>query len=151
MMGSMSSVDVDEFPGASNGAGDGDLAGVERLEAIRLRLVADIEAEPPADRARNAASRAATALAAVSEVDPSQLDAADLRAWLEDVEALRRTVDAAAVTAGWGDRPIEPVPNPGVLLGQDRRETHVPPVGPRSTPTGPDRPPPPPPARLGRR
>ena len=94
MMGSMSSVGVDEIAGAG-----GDPAGVGRLEAIRLRLVESIDADPPADRARGVAARASTALAAVSEVDPSQLDAADLRAWLEDVEALRRTVDAAAVTA----------------------------------------------------
>ncbi len=97
MMGSMGSVDVDEF--AAGGGRDGVPTGVERLEAIRLRLVTDIEAEPPADRARDAASRAAAALAAVSEVDPSQLDPAELRAWLEDVETLRRTVDAAAVAA----------------------------------------------------
>ena len=95
----MSTVHVDEIAGASGGAGDGDLAGVERLDAIRLRLVADIETEPPADRARHTVARASTALAALSDVDPSQLDAAELRAWLERVEALRRTVEAAAVAA----------------------------------------------------
>ncbi len=94
MMGSMSSVGIDEIAG-----GGGDRGGVDRLEAIRLRLVASIEAEPPADRAHDAVSRAATALAAVSDVDPSQLDPDQLRVWLERVEELRRIVEAAAITA----------------------------------------------------
>ena len=95
----MGSVGVDEIAGANGGAGVGDLAGVERLEAIRLRLVADIETEPPADRARHTVSRASTALAALSDVDPSQLEAAELRRWLESLETLRRTIEAAALTA----------------------------------------------------
>ncbi|MGB9348047.1 MAG: hypothetical protein WCA90_18585, partial [Ilumatobacteraceae bacterium] len=90
----MSSVGIDEIAG-----GGGDRGGVDRLEAIRLRLVADIEAEPPADRAHDAVSRAATALAAVSDVDPSQLDPDQSRGWLERVEELRRVVEAAAVAA----------------------------------------------------
>ena len=75
------------------------VSGVGRLEAIRLRLVADIDADPPADRARHAVSGAATALAAVGDVDPSALDAVELRRWMEGIEELRRSVEAAAIAA----------------------------------------------------
>ena len=95
----MGSVGVDEIAGGGGDLGGADRGGAGRVEAIRLRLVASIDADSPADRAHHAASRAATALAAVADVDPSQLDAVELRVWLERVEELRRMVEAAAVAA----------------------------------------------------
>jgi hypothetical protein len=67
----MSPVGADEIAG-----GGDDVAGVGRLETLRLHLVESIDADSPADQAHGVASRVSTALAALSEVDPSQLDAA---------------------------------------------------------------------------
>lgn len=69
------------------------------LDAARLRLVSSIVDEPAADRARRVVDRAAMALSALFDVDVSSLDAAELRGWLEEIEGLRRAVDAAAVAA----------------------------------------------------
>ncbi len=43
--------------------------------------------------------RASVGLAGLFDVDPSELNAVELRSWLEGVEVLRRTVEAAAVAA----------------------------------------------------
>ena len=86
----MTSVDVDEVVGA---------AGSDRVEAIRLRLVSSMVEVSAADSARLAVTRASAALAGLFDVDVSSLDAVELRSWLEEVEGLRRTVEAAAVAA----------------------------------------------------
>jgi hypothetical protein len=86
----MSSVDVAEVAGAT---------GVDRVDAIRLRLVSSVVERSAADRARGAIGRASVALAGLFDVDVSALDAVELRSWLEEVEVLRRTVEAAGVAA----------------------------------------------------
>jgi hypothetical protein len=86
----MSSVDVDEVAGTS---------GLDRVEAIRLRLVRSMVEVPAAESARLAVRRASAALAGLFEVDVSSLDTVELRSWLEEIEALRRVVEAAAVAA----------------------------------------------------
>jgi hypothetical protein len=78
---------------------DNNVSGESVLDAVRLRLVDSIVDEPAADRARHALGRASTALAGLFDVDLSRLDAAATRVWLEEIEALRRTVEAAAVEA----------------------------------------------------
>jgi len=86
----MSSVDVAEVAGAT---------GVDRVDAIRLRLVSSVVERSAADRARGAIGRASVALAGLFDVDVSALDAVEMRVWLEEVEVLRRTVEAAAIAA----------------------------------------------------
>jgi hypothetical protein len=87
-------------PGLSEvGGSDELLSPVARLDAVRLRLVESIDAEPAGERASGAARRASAAMVALGEVDLSQLDAIEMRTWLEDIEQLRRSVDAAAVAA----------------------------------------------------
>jgi hypothetical protein len=72
-------------------------AGMARLDAVRLRLV---ESQPGAgDVAESALRQAGAAVAGLGAVDVDALEAVELRAWLEGVEELRRTVDAAAVAA----------------------------------------------------
>jgi hypothetical protein len=78
---------------------DSNVSGVAALDAVRLRLVRSIVDEPGTVRARDALDRASTALAGLFEVDLSALDATTTRSWLEGVEELRRTVEAAAVAA----------------------------------------------------
>jgi hypothetical protein len=78
---------------------DSNVSGVAVLDTVRLRLVGSIVDEPAADRARHAFGRASTALAGLFDVDLSGLDATEMRVWLEEIEALRRTVEAAAVAA----------------------------------------------------
>ena len=70
-----------------------------RLDAIRLRLVESIDTEPAGERAADAARRAGAAVAALGDVDLAELDATEMRAWLEGVEEIRRSVDAMAVAA----------------------------------------------------
>ncbi len=90
---------------SSVGAVIGENIGERVLEAARLRLVASIAEGSVADRARHAIGRASTALTGLLDVDPTELDAPEMRMWLEEVEALRRTVEAAAVgAAGAVDR-----------------------------------------------
>ncbi len=86
----MTSVDVDEVVGT---------AGVDRVDAIRLRLVSSVVEGSAAEQARRAIGRASVALAGLSDVDVSSLDAVELRVWLEEVEVLRRMVEAAAIAA----------------------------------------------------
>ena len=86
----MTSVDVDELAGA---------ASSDRVEAIRLRLVSSMVEMSAAESARLAVTRAWAALAGLFDVDVASLDAVELRSWLEEVEGLRRTVEAAAVAA----------------------------------------------------
>ena len=69
------------------------------LDAVRLRLVGSAVEESAAGRARDAVGRASTALAGLFDVDVSGLDAVELRVWLEEVEGLRRMVEAAAIAA----------------------------------------------------
>jgi hypothetical protein len=78
---------------------DGDGDGVRRLEAWRLRLVTDVGKTPPQVVAAGALDRARQALAGLGNVDVDALSAADLRCWMESVEALRRTIDSTAVAA----------------------------------------------------
>ena len=73
--------------------------GDDVLTAVRLRLVSSIVDESAAVRARDAVGRASVALAGLFDVDVSALDAVELRVWLEEVEVLRRTVEAAAIAA----------------------------------------------------
>ena len=73
----MSSVDVAEVAGAT---------GVDRVDAIRLRLVSSVVERSAADRARGAIGRASVALAGLFDVDVSALDAVEMRVWLEEVE-----------------------------------------------------------------
>lgn len=86
----MTAVDVDEVVGT---------AGSDRVEAIRLRLVSSMVEVSAAERARLAVTRASAALAGLFDVDVASLDAVELRSWLEEVEGLRRVVEAAAVAA----------------------------------------------------
>jgi hypothetical protein len=86
----MTSVDVDEVAGS---------ASSDRVEAIRLRLVSSMVEVSAAERARLAVTRASAALAGLFDVDVPSLDAVELRSWLEEVEGLRRVVEAAAVAA----------------------------------------------------
>ncbi len=86
----MTSVDVDEVVGTTGSA---------RVEAIRLRLVSSMMEVSAAECARLAITRASAAAAGLFDVDVSALDAVELRSWLEEVETLRRTVEAAAVAA----------------------------------------------------
>jgi hypothetical protein len=81
------------------GGGMGVHSGQDVLEAMRLRLVESVACEPVGVQARGAIARASAALAGLSDVDVAALDAAELRSWLEGVESLRRTVEAAAVAA----------------------------------------------------
>ena len=74
-------------------------ARMAALDAVRLRLVGSLDAESPGLFAESACRRAATALAGLGDVDVDALDAVELRAWLEGVEELRRTVEAVAVAA----------------------------------------------------
>ena len=85
--------------GAAIGEGVGERVGEHALDAVRLRLVGSTVDEPGADRARRVVGRASAALAGLFDVDVASLDAAELRLWLEEVEGLRRTVEAAAVAA----------------------------------------------------
>jgi hypothetical protein len=78
---------------------DSNVSGVAVLDAVRLRLVGSIGDEPAADGARRVIDRASIGLAGLFDVDPSALDAVAMRGWLEQIEALRRTVEAAAVAA----------------------------------------------------
>ena len=89
MMGRMSS--------ASTVIGEG--VGEAALDVVRLRLVSSIVEESAVVRARDAIGRASSAMAGLFDVDVSALDADELRSWLEEVEGLRRTVEAAAVAA----------------------------------------------------
>jgi hypothetical protein len=86
----MTSVDVDEVVGTTR---------LDRVEAIRLRLVSSMVEVSAAERAGLAVTRASAALAGLFDVDASTLDATELRSWLEEVEGLRRTVEAVAVAA----------------------------------------------------
>lgn len=86
----MTAVDVDEVVGT---------AGLDRVEAIRLRLVSSMVEVSAAERARLAVTRASAALAGLFDVDVPSLEAVELRSWLEEVEGLRRVVEAAAVAA----------------------------------------------------
>jgi hypothetical protein len=86
----MTAVDVDEVVGA---------ASSDRVEAIRLRLVSSMVEVSAAESARLAVTRASAALAGLFDVDVASLDAVELRSWLEEVEGLRRVVEAAAVAA----------------------------------------------------
>lgn len=73
------------------------LAGLERA---RLRLVDERDGRTPAENAADVLDGAERAIAELTDIDPSGLDAAELRAWMEGVERLRRTVEAvAAATA----------------------------------------------------
>ncbi len=51
------------------------------------------------NRLADAIGRASVALAGLFDVDLSVLEAVELRSWLEEVEVLRRTVEAAGVAA----------------------------------------------------
>ncbi len=103
MIGGMSSVEFDESGGGTpDGFGDGfggGVSGADRLDVLRLRLVDSFDAEPVGDRARHALGRASAAVAGLGEIDPSLLDADEIRAWLQGIEQLRRVVDATAVAA----------------------------------------------------
>ncbi len=83
----------------SVGAVIGDEVGERVLDAVRLRLVASMVEESAAVQARDAIGRASAGLAGLFDVDVSVLDVVELRVWLEEVEGLRRTVEAAAVAA----------------------------------------------------
>jgi hypothetical protein len=83
----------------ASGAAIGETTGESVLDAVRLRLVSSIVEEPAADQARRVIDRAAAALTGLFDVDASALDAVELRSWLEGVEGLRRTVEAAAIAA----------------------------------------------------
>jgi hypothetical protein len=86
--------------GLSEAEGSGKMPSTgDRLDAIRLRLVESIGTEPAGERANEVARRATAGVAALGSIDPTQLDAIEMRAWLEHIEQLRRTVDAAAVAA----------------------------------------------------
>ena len=78
-------------------------AGVERLDAVRLRLVASLDDQsatrPAGIHAESMYRLAASAVAGLGDVDLDALDAVELRAWLEGVEELRRMVESAAVAA----------------------------------------------------
>ena len=88
---------------SSLGLRDGDrgdaLSAVGCLDAIRLRLVESIDNEPAGERASDAVRRAGAAVAALGDVDLAELDAIEMRAWLEGVEEVRRSVEAAVVAA----------------------------------------------------
>jgi hypothetical protein len=86
----VTAVDVDEVAGT---------AGLDRVEAIRLRLVSSMTEVSAAESACLAVTRASAALAGLFDVDLSALDATEMRSWLEGVEELRRVVEAAAVAA----------------------------------------------------
>ena len=86
----------------SVGAAIGESTGESALDAVRLRLVASFVEESAADQARHAIGRASAGLAGLFDVDVSALDAVELRVWLEEVEGLRRTAEAAAVAADDG-------------------------------------------------
>jgi hypothetical protein len=114
-------------------------SGADRLDAIRLRLVESIETEPAAELAAGAVRRATAAVVALGDVDCSALDAGELRAWLEGVEELRRSIDATTVaTAGTVDR-HNPFRSQGLFHCEDRHQTHVQAVRPRSTPPSTNR------------
>lgn len=86
--------------GVSEVDGGGEvLAGTQRLDAIRLRLVESIESEPVAEVAAGVVHRAAAAVVALGDIDCSAMDAGELRGWLEGVEELRRSIEATAVAA----------------------------------------------------
>lgn len=70
--------------------------GVERLEAIRARLAASFDDTPVA---ADVVTRVSAAVATLHDVDPTTLDAVTMRAWLEGIEQVRRTVEAAAIAA----------------------------------------------------
>ncbi len=73
--------------------------GDDVLTAVRLRLVSSIVDESTAEQARRSIGRASVALAGLFDVDLSVLEAVELRSWIEEVEVLRRTVEAAGVAA----------------------------------------------------
>ncbi len=75
--------------------GDGTTA-VERLEALRSQLAAGFDDAPAID---TVVERVAAATGTLHDVDPTNFDAATMRRWLEGVEQVRRTVEAAAVAA----------------------------------------------------
>jgi hypothetical protein len=81
-----------------DGSGES-LSAVARLDAIRLRLVESIDTEPAGDRAAGIARGATAAVAALGDIDLSQLDAIEMRTWLVDIEQLRRSVEATAIAA----------------------------------------------------
>ncbi|HYN33734.1 MAG TPA: DUF222 domain-containing protein [Ilumatobacteraceae bacterium] len=90
-MSSRAQIEVDDSDPAAS--------GLARLDAIRLRLVESIESEPVAESAARAVRRATAAVTALGDVDLAELDAIEMRAWLEGVEELRRSIEATAVAA----------------------------------------------------
>jgi hypothetical protein len=69
------------------------------LQQVRLRLVEEETTRPATDTAAAVIGAADRAVDALHEVDPSALDGTELRSWLEGLERLRRSIDAAAIAA----------------------------------------------------
>ncbi len=90
----MSSTPIIDPDGPSAGL-DG-ASGLERLRALRSRLAATIDDAPAPGEV---VERVAAATGTLHDVDPSGFDAVMMRQWLEGVERVRRTVEAAAVAA----------------------------------------------------
>ncbi len=78
------------------GEHSGTSSSLERLEALRSRLAATIDDAPAPTEV---VERAAAATGGLHDVDPSGFDAVTMRQWLDGVEQVRRTVEAAAVAA----------------------------------------------------
>ena len=72
-----------------------------RLDTLRIRLAdAATTASTMASAAdRTAIETAQDSVGALAVVDPSSLDALELRSWLEGIEGIRRSVDAIGVAA----------------------------------------------------
>jgi hypothetical protein len=87
-MSSAPVIDPDEAGGAA--------VGVDRLEALRARLAASFDGVPAA---ADVVERVRAATGTLHDVDPTGFDAVTMRTWLEGVEQVRRTVEAAAVAA----------------------------------------------------
>jgi hypothetical protein len=93
-MSSFSLVDQDVAP-----LGVGEPSAIERVEALRAALAANFVDTAGTACASDVVARVAAATALLHDVDPVGLDARTMREWLEGVERVRRTVDAAAVAA----------------------------------------------------
>ena len=76
--------------------GDFAASAVQRLESVRARLAATFDNTPVVD---DVVGRVRAAAGTLHDVDPSEFDAVTMRTWLEGVEQVRRTVEAAAVAA----------------------------------------------------
>ena len=71
-------------------------SGPQRLDALRAQLAARFDDPAVPDEV---VSRAAAAVRSLYDIDPSTLDAVATRTWLEGIEQVRRSVEAAAAAA----------------------------------------------------